>query len=154
MKRRISAMFKQKTRRMGALITLTALAITAIFPSFAALALEDSATAQPYSDEYTLRGGDSADDILHDIFALALTRVGDGQGDLPYAQLIIASNNVDDFIRYALDACARLEASADFDTAAAQMVEDHELGQWAVDTLRAAPEGFSVNRLLTAESDV
>ena len=153
MKRRISAMFKQKTRRMGALITLTALAITAIFPSFAALALEDSATAQPYSDEYTLRGGDSADDILHDIFALALTRVGDGQGDLPYAQLIIASGNVDDFIRYALDACARLEASADFDTAAAQMVEDHELGQWAVDTLRAAPEGFSVSRLLTAESD-
>ena len=153
MKRRISAMFKQKTRRMGALITLTALAITAIFPSFAALALEDSATAQPYSDEYTLCGGDSADDILHDIFALALTRVGDGQGDLPYAQLIIASDNVDDFIRYALDACARLEASADFDTAAAQMVEDHELGQWAVDTLRAAPEGFSVSRLLTAESD-
>lgn len=153
MKRRINAMFKQKTRRMGALITLTALAITAIFPSFAALALEDSATAQPYSDEYTLRGGDSANDILHDIFALALTRVGDGQGDLPYAQLIIASDNVDDFIRYALDACARLEASADFDTAAAQMVEDHELGQWAVDTLRAAPEGFSVNRLLTAESD-
>ena len=94
----------------------------------------------------------SADDILHDIFALALTRVGDGQGNLPYAQLIIASDNVDDFIRYALDACARLEASADFDTAAAQMVEDHELGQWAVDTLRAAPEGFSVNRLLTAES--
>ena len=153
MKRRISAMFKQKTRRMGALITLTALAITAIFPSFAALALEDSATAQSYSDEYTLRGGDSADDILHDIFALALTRVGDGQGDLPYAQLIIASDNVDDFIRYALDACARLEASADFDTAAAQMVEDHELGQWAVDTLRAATEGFSVSRLLTAESD-
>lgn len=153
MKRRISAIFKQKTRRMGALITLTALAITAIFPSFAALALEDSATAQPYSDEYTLRGGDSADDILHDIFALALTRVGDGQGDLPYAQLIIASDNVDDFIRYALDACARLEASADFDTAAAQMVEDHELGKWAVDTLRAAPEGFSVSRLLTAESD-
>ena len=153
MKRRISAMFKQKTRRMGALITLTALAITAIFPSFAALALEDSATAQPYSDEYTLRGGDSANDILHDIFALALTRVGDGQSDLPYAQLIIASDNVDDFIRYALDAYARLEASADFDTAAAQMVEDHELGQWAVDTLRAAPDGFSVNRLLTAESD-
>ena len=94
MKRRISAMFKQKTRRMGALITLTALAITAIFPSFAALALEDSATAQPYSDEYTLRGGDSADDILHDIFALALTRVGDGQGDHPLrAGRVLASGS-------------------------------------------------------------